>query len=222
VGGTGIILLFVWTAGSSGICQSLAPCRRPRHWLRSAAGCLALGALAVGLGACSNSASTSATTTTTSQPASFATLVGAGNDLLRSGNLNAAEQLYQQAIKAGPASPVGYYDLGVVYQQEGERLDALREYRLALVEDPKYVPAMYNRAVLYEVNNPQLAIFYYHTIISLQPDSPTAYFNLGLLQAEAKATVPEALTNLARAVKLDPSLLADVPAALRSQLSKSK
>lgn len=186
------------------------------------ASCLALGALAAGLGACSSSGNAAPTTTTTSQPASFASLVGAGNVLLRSGNLNAAQQLFEQAIKANPANAIGYYDLGVVYQQEGQRPDALREYRLALAEDPKYVPAIYNRAVLYEVTNPPLAIFYFRTIISLQPDSPTAYLNLGLLEAQTKATLPQALVALNKAVKLDPSLLANVPLSLRSRLSKSK
>jgi tetratricopeptide (TPR) repeat protein len=220
--GAGVILRSVWPARQHRARQFVAGCAPRRRPLRFVAGGLVLAALGACLGACSSSKSTSGTTTTTSQPASFATLVGAGSDLLRSGNLNAAEQLFEQAIKAEPTNVIGYYDLGVVYQQEGERLDALREYRLALVENPKYVPAIYNRAVLYEVTNAPLAIFYYRTIISLQPDAPTAYLNLGLLQAESKATLPQALTDLAEAVKQDPSLLASIPAPLRSQLSKAK
>jgi tetratricopeptide (TPR) repeat protein len=181
---------------------------------------VALAALSAGLGACSSPKSAAPTTTTA--PASFATLVGAGNVLLGQGNLNAAAQLFEQAIKAEPGNVIGYYDLGVVYQQQGQRLDALREYRLALNENPKYVPAIYNKAVLYGTTNPPLAIFYYRTIISLQPDSPTAYLNLGLLEAATKSTKSAGLVAIAKAVTLDPALLKNVPPSLRPLLSKPK
>jgi tetratricopeptide (TPR) repeat protein len=200
----------------------MATWSRSRRSLRATGTCLVLGALAAGLGACTSSKNASSSTTTISQPASFASLIGAGNVLLRQGNLNAAEQLFEQAIKAEPSNAVGYYDLGVVYQQQGLRLDALREYRFSLSKNPKYVPAIYNKAILYSTTNPPLAIYFYRTVIALQPDSPTAYLNLGLLEAGKKATVREALTALDQAVKLEPSLLAKIPASLRSQLNASK
>jgi tetratricopeptide (TPR) repeat protein len=142
--------------------------------------------------------------------------------LLRQGNLNAAEQLFEQAITTQPDNAIGYYDLGVLYQQEGQRLDALREYRLALGKSSKYVPAIYNKAILYSTTNAPLAIYFYRTVIALQPNSPTAYLNLGLLEAESKTTLPAALRNLEQAVKLQPSLRTMIPAALRSRLSGSK
>ena len=185
-----------------------------------AAGFLALGVLSAGLGACSSSNS-GASATTTTRPPSFAALVGAANLLLRRGNLNAAEQLFSDAISAEPKNAVGYFDLGVVYQREGLRLPALREYRLALRQNPRYVPAIYNKATLYGVFNPPLAIYFYRSVIALQPDSPTAWLNLGLLEAETKATLRPALKALKEAVRLEPSLRARIPASLRAEMVTS-
>jgi hypothetical protein len=49
-------------------------------------------------------------------------------------------------------------------------------------------------------------------LIALEPNSPTAYLNLGLLEAESNTTLPAALRNLEQAVKLQPSLRTMIPA----------
>jgi tetratricopeptide (TPR) repeat protein len=174
-------------------------------------------ALACGLTACSNSPSSTASTTT-SQPASYATLVAAGITLLKMNNVSAARQLFQQAIEAQPGEPVAYYDLGVTYQDGGDIKGALKEYVLAGRADPTYVPALYNRATIYRTVNVPLAIYLYQQVIHLQPDSPTAYLGLGLLQVNSKGArvKSQAMSDLRQAVKLEPSLLADVPANLRA------
>jgi tetratricopeptide (TPR) repeat protein len=157
---------------------------------------------------------------TTASQADYGTLVGAGVQLLRQGNAGAAEQLFQQAIAKNPHDPVAHYDLGVAYQQTGHRANALLQYRYALAADPRYVPALFNKAVILSRRNAQLAIFYYHVVIGIQPDSPTAFLNLGLLEAATKSSRAQALRDLAHAVKLEPSLLADVPVPLQAHLPK--
>lgn len=152
--------------------------------------------------------------------ASYSTLVGASVALLGKGNPSAAEQLLQHAITKNPHSPVAYYDLGVAYQRQGNTRQAARNYLHAIAVDRNYVPALFNQAEIFAKRNAPLAIFYYRRIIHLKPDSPTAYLNLGLLEAATKALHRQALKDLVQAVKLDPSLRQQVPAPLRAGLPR--
>ncbi len=154
----------------------------------------------------------------TSSHASYATLVDEGMKLLQRGDPKGAVQRFQQAVARNSASPVAYYDLGVAYQRQGNVQQARRAYGLAIHNDPGYVPALYNQAGLYADTFPPLAIFYYRRIIHIKPNSPTAYLNLGLLEAGWPPLRKQAVRDLAQAVKLDPSLRTAVPASLRAHL----
>ena len=150
--------------------------------------------------------------------ADFGTLIGAGTHLLGAGNVAAAEQLFQQAITKSPDNPTGYYDLGVAYQQEGRARLAMREYRRATRWDPEYTPALYNQAVLLTGRDNPTAVFLYHKVIAIRPDSPTALLNLGLIEASLKGDAPAAYKHLTRAIRLDAALRKAVPAALLARL----
>lgn len=154
----------------------------------------------------------------TSSHASYATLVGEGLKLLQQGNTGTATQKFQEAIKRNEANPVAYYDLGVIYQRRGNTSQAEHQYLLAIHYGPAYVPALYNLAGLLDNKFPALAVFYYHRIIHVRPDSPTAYLNLGLVEAANASGRKLALADLAQAVKLDPALRTDVPPPLRAEL----
>jgi tetratricopeptide (TPR) repeat protein len=151
------------------------------------------------------------------QPVS--TLLAAGSAALRQGDYTAAEQLFTQAVTRDPKQVAGYYDLGVTYQDEHNDRDALKAYAKAQALDPRFVPVIYNRAVLYSANDPQLAIFLYRKAISLQRDSPSAYLNLGLLEAtQGPQLRRQAEKDLAMAVQLAPSLAGRIPGPLRAGL----
>lgn len=133
--------------------------------------------------------------------------------------MDAATQKFQQAVARKKTSPVAHYDLGVAYQRQGKISQAKRQYFLAIHYDPAYVPALYNQAGLL-ANTPDraLAVFYYHRIIRVQPKSPTAFLNLGLIEAVTPGQRAVALRDLAHAVKLDPSLRSALPRSLRADL----
>jgi tetratricopeptide (TPR) repeat protein len=149
--------------------------------------------------------------------ASIATTLAAGSAALRQRDYWGAEQLFEQVIKRDPRQVAGYYDLGLVYQEKHDYRDALRVYAHAQALDENFVPVIYNRAILYSDTNPQLAMFLYRRVIGLQPDSPTAFLNLGLLEASSGSHLRLASEkDLARAVQLMPSLASRIPPALRA------
>jgi len=191
---------------------------RAGEGLRGAPKVLALVLLAApGLAACSGSSKNSSTSASTPK-ASFPVLIGAGMDLLHQGNVSGAGQIFAQAVSLEPSNPVGHYDLGVALQRGGDRNGALRQYRMALANDSRYTPALFNEAVLIAPHNAALAIFYYRRIVAIKPNSPTAFLNLGLLQAANGWPRKIVRSSLRRAVSLDPKLRAHVPARLRRGL----
>jgi tetratricopeptide (TPR) repeat protein len=192
---------------------------RRRASFRQIVAAVVVGSLAGMAAACGGSRPTN---TTTAQP-DYGTLIGAGVHLLRAGNVGAAEQLFEQAIKKNPRIPVGYYDLGVALEQQGQAREAGRMYMQALRVDPAYVPALYNEAVLLgRRGSTPTAIFLYQKIITIKPDSPTALLNLGLLEASQGGLEREAYVDLTHAIRLDPALRAAVPAELLAHLRAHK
>ena len=187
----------------------------PRRWI-------GLASVSLVLGACSTPGpAISGGTPSSSAPLPFATLIRAGITLSARGDVNGALQLFEQAVKSNPASPLGYYNLGVVYQHEGETVQAVTNYNHALYEDPSYVPALYNKALVYASSDPQRAMRLYRKIVALKPQSSTALLNLGLLEIVASGMKAQGVTDLRKAVQLDPSLLGSIPASLRAQVQAS-
>jgi Flp pilus assembly protein TadD len=153
----------------------------------------------------------------TKTPTSEAALLGSGQAAFQQGHDAAALQLFEQAVKNKPSDASAYYDLGAVYQAEGQDSDALQQYRAALRLDPNMVPPMFNEAVIYQARSASLAILLYRRVISLQPDSPTAFFNLGLLEAQSHADALAGV-DLRQAVHLDPSLESRIPSSVAADL----
>jgi tetratricopeptide (TPR) repeat protein len=148
------------------------------------------------------------------------TRLAAGLAALRQHDYSAAVGLLSQVTKLEPRNFTAYYDLGVAYQAQGANRAALIAYAKAQALNERFVPVIYNRAVLYSRADPQLALFLYHRVISLQHDSPTAFLNLGLLEAaQGPHLRKQAELDLARAVQLDPSLASRIPAPLRAGLA---
>jgi Tfp pilus assembly protein PilF len=154
--------------------------------------------------------------------ASFDALIGGGTRLLDRGNETAAARVFEQAIAKNPKSPVGYYDLGVVYGRLGQRRESLTQYARALHENENYVPALYNYGVAFVSSQPPLAIYFFRRVLALQPDSPTALLNLGLLVSTGSRRRVGALRLMKRAVLLQPSLEASIPPSLRSAVDHTR
>jgi tetratricopeptide (TPR) repeat protein len=145
-------------------------------------------------------------------------LLGAGSTEFRQGDYNAAYQLFQQAIERDPTDAMAHYDLGALYQAQHRDTSALAEYALALQRVPDLVPAIFNQATIDAARDAPLAAFLYRKIISIQPNSPTAYLNLGLLEAH-QGEPAQSGADLRQAVHLDGSLRAQIPASVAADLA---
>jgi tetratricopeptide (TPR) repeat protein len=188
--------------------MSAAPDRHPsRHTRRLLASVVSLAAATAVLAACGSSGSDAS-----KDPK--ATLAAAVQ-LEQQGDLNDAAQLFNKVIAVQPNNYVALYDLGVISQTQHDPGTALNYYGRALKTDPRYVPALFNAATIYQTSNPALAISIYRKVISLQPHAPTAYLNLGKLEI-AKHQAKRGVKDLATALTQDSSLLPQIPSHLRA------
>jgi tetratricopeptide (TPR) repeat protein len=181
--------------------------------------CLGLALLASSCSSSTPPPKSSSKAKASSKASPFSTDLGAGIVLLNRDNPNAAEQLFEKAIKANDHNAIAYYDLGVSLQDQHQTSTALAAYTNALNIDSRYVPALYNKATIESAAQPAQAIALYRRIVEIQPDAPTTYLNLGLLEAAQPAGAAQAHAYLQTAVTLEPSLYADIPAALRTGIT---
>lgn len=154
------------------------------------------------------------------KPATAEQLVQAGLLQLNQGDTDAALGTFQQAAKKQPDNVFAHYNIGVILQQQGRTAEALAAYGRALAAKPDYVPALFNSAIIYTATDAELAIATYRRIIVLQPQAPTAYLNLGILEAKAGQEA-QARKDLATAVKQDGTLVNSIPKDLFTSKSPS-
>jgi len=158
--------------------------------------------------ACGGSGKKSSGTTGSASDAN--NLVQAGLTAQSAGRLDEARQDYLAAIAKDPTNKFAFYDLGGIYQQQNNAIDATTAYNKAIAIDPAYKPALYNLAVLDTPTDPQAAVTLYQKLLTIAPDDANVHFNLGLLlrQIGQKA---QGDAEVAAALRLDPKLASRIP-----------
>lgn len=98
-----------------------------------------------------------------------------------------AKDLYLKAIIEFDSVPDAYCNLGIIESRAKRHSKAIDCFTLSLKEDPRHFESHYNLANLYaELGNLPLAKVHYQMSISIEPEFPNSYFNLGLTQAMNK------------------------------------
>jgi len=160
-------------------------------------GALAVAILAITMAACGT-------------PPTAQSLVSQGLKAQLAGDESTAESTYQQAIKLDPNNAIAHYDLGTVYDRQGNVSQAVTEYTATLVISPSFTDALFNLAVDTATSDPSGAQRLYLRVLALQPTFAAAWLNLGfILRSDGKLT--EAKADWAKAVALDASLASNVP-----------
>jgi len=154
----------------------------------------------------------SASSTPSSSADSVQSVTNSAAALINTGIAQANAKQYQQAettfrdvLVVSPNNKFAWYNLGLIAQVENQTSTALADYSKALSIDPKYTPAMYNKAILLERANLYSALALYQQITSINPKAATAYlresFVYGRFGDKSKAKEARA-----RALALDSSL----------------
>jgi tetratricopeptide (TPR) repeat protein len=195
---------FMQTAQMPHMPFSKAPYRPPAPSFRLARVLFAPAILAIALvaAACSSSPSPSS---------SANSLISQGLSAESSGQTQQALKDFNAAVAKDPSTAIGYYDLGVLYQQQlNQPTLAATEYNKALLANPSYKPALFNLAILETSTDPTSAIATYNKLLALNPNDPNVNFNLGLLLIAQNQPL-QGHTALKKAIALDPSLAKRVP-----------
>ncbi len=79
------------------------------------------------------------------------------------------------ALEADPDYPLAHFDLANLYDERGDRSQAIEHYQAALTISPNYADAHYNLALLYQGSNqPMKAVRHWATYLKLDPASTWA------------------------------------------------
>jgi tetratricopeptide (TPR) repeat protein len=125
---------------------------------------------------------------TESAPNVTAAHIDLGIAYARSGELDKAEQSFNQALRLNPRHPIAYNELGMVYRRQGKFREARASYEKALELYPTFHFAQRNLAILCDVYLADLAcgLKYYEAYRQAVPDDPETAKWLADLNARAK------------------------------------
>jgi tetratricopeptide (TPR) repeat protein len=148
-------------------------------------------------------------------PTTATSLVTQGLKAQLSSDPATAEQDYRQAIQLDPNNDIAHFDLGTVYDEQGQKAQAEQEYQLALVIAPNFTDALFNLAVDTAGSNAPSAEELYSKVVSIDPGFAAAWLNLGFtLSSQGK--LAEAKVDWAKAVAIEPTLATRIPKATAS------
>jgi tetratricopeptide (TPR) repeat protein len=152
-------------------------------------------------------------------PPTATSLVSQGLKAQLAGDDSSAESQYQQALNVDPNNAVAHYDLGTVYDSQGNKSKAVEEYSAAAVINPTFADALFNLAVDTARSDPSSAAELYLKVVTLQPSFAAAWLNMGFI-LEGGGNAAAAKADWAKAVLLDPSLASRIPSAQTTPASK--
>jgi len=125
-----------------------------------------------------------------------------GEKHLETGEWEAAEAAFRQAIEADPTSAPAHSKLGVALVHQRRLDEAGQAFSRAVAVDPRYAPAWSNLGNIYrETGRLEQALDAYQRAIAADPDYWIAHQNLGGLYRQM-GRMSEAIASLRRATRL--------------------
>jgi tetratricopeptide (TPR) repeat protein len=105
--------------------------------------------------------------------------ITAGVDALKSGDLDAAEKAFSDALRSGMKYPLVFHNLGVIAQERGDHAGAIAHFRQAILLQPDYGPShlLLGSSLLALRRNPQ-AIQELRRAVKLMPEQAQAHLQL--------------------------------------------
>ena len=129
-----------------------------------------------------------------------------GNRLLAEGQLDLAAEAYQNSIEQNPASPVAYFNLGLVYKKLGRKESAAKAFEKTLELEPSNLDARISLGNVYNLMERwEEAIGQLNIVIHRRQNDAEAHGNLGWAYYNFHSGPPFKLlviANLRKAVEL--------------------
>jgi Tfp pilus assembly protein PilF len=177
---------------------------------RRVAGVAAAVGLAAALAGCGGSPPISPRTSSRSESTTAALTKAV--KAMQQGNNALAVVDFLAVVRTDRSNYIAWYDLGVIATENGQATQAANDYLSSLSGNPKYVPALYNLAILETAKQPQTAAELYQKVINIQQNDADAHLNYGFLLESMGQRLAGQL-QIAAAVQLDPSLNPRVPSS---------
>ncbi|MFY1623092.1 tetratricopeptide repeat protein [Micromonospora sp. WMMD723] len=133
----------------------------------------------------------------------------------QAGQTDRAKETFQKVLSIQADNKFAWFNLGYLAQSQGATAEAVTAYDRVLEIDGSYRPAMYNKAILLEEQNPDEAILLYRKIVEADRSASTAYLRLGLV-LDRRNDPAGAGVAFASAVRADAKLAPAVPVQYRS------
>lgn len=171
-------------------------------------GWLLAGSLApVGCGGGTHLASSGSSNATSVQSPtnSAAALLNTGISQATAKQYPQAETTFRDVLVLSPNNKFAWYNLGLIAQVQNHGSEAVADYSKAVSIDPKYTPAMYNKAILLEHTDVNSALALYQQITAINPKAATAYLRESFVY-DHLGDKSRAKQARAHALALDPSL----------------
>eukprot|EP01103_Thecamoeba_quadrilineata_P013485 TRINITY_DN3765_c0_g1_i2.p1 TRINITY_DN3765_c0_g1~~TRINITY_DN3765_c0_g1_i2.p1 ORF type:complete len:627 (+),score=73.09 TRINITY_DN3765_c0_g1_i2:157-2037(+) len=125
-----------------------------------------------------------------------------GTRLKLSGQVEEGLSKYFEALRVNANYPPVYYNIGVIYSEQGDYPQALKFYHTALVMNSLYVEAYSNIGVIYKnMGNLELAISFYEKALAINPNFVISKSNMAIALTDL-GTKTKLEGNLAEGIKL--------------------
>ncbi len=123
----------------------------------------------------------------------------------QAGNLEQAELLYKQVLRAQPKQVDALHLLGLIAKQKGDFKTAVQLMKQSLAENHNYVEAYVNLGATYqELDSLKEAADCYRKALALRPNYAEVHSNLGVV-LKAQGNLPESAQSFIAALTLTPN-----------------
>ena len=130
--------------------------------------------------------------------------IRAGNEFLKAGDLDSAEQQYRKALELNPNNADAHYTLAYVLERKALFEDSVHHLFKAVELDSEHSDAHFNLGqAMVRLGKVGAAIDHLSMVVRLEPNHPRAHANLASLLL-AEGSTEQAADHLFRRISLDP------------------
>lgn len=94
-----------------------------------------------------------------------------------------------QSLLIDSRNPQAYYMMGFALKEQGDTLNAIRNFNKAVDQNPSYYEAYIQLGLIYHSRKNPLALDYYNNALNVRPQSIEAHYNIAMFYQETKNVI---------------------------------